>query len=301
MCCLAPVGQPKAQTPRALAAARVAVQEAAGPAERLGAALGDERVAAGDVLRDAGDADLLLDLRVVAVARGRGRARAPSGRGPCSGARKQVPELTSVVPPTVRPSGSTIGGLPSVAVWPASRYRRGIMSRGRRGHARSCGCAPPSSRTATRRAGLGERAGDGRAAGAGPDHADVSALVAHSRRRRRDLRVAVVAEGGGGAQRLERDRRAAPRRAAAPSAERADAVEPRARRAIQRSKAATASVSCDGRQRRRGAQTVVDEPRERAALTARSRIASSWRPASASIAARRRPRRRARSPPRPRA
>jgi hypothetical protein len=37
------------------------------------------------------------------------------------GVRNDVPEFTSVVPPTVFPSGSTIGVLPSVAVWPASR------------------------------------------------------------------------------------------------------------------------------------------------------------------------------------
>jgi hypothetical protein len=38
-----------------------------------------------------------------------------------AGVRKQVPELIVVVPPTPRPSGRTIGGLPTVAVMPASR------------------------------------------------------------------------------------------------------------------------------------------------------------------------------------
>jgi hypothetical protein len=33
-----------------------------------------------------------------------------------SGVRKQVPELTSVVPPSPRPSGRTIGGEPTVAI-----------------------------------------------------------------------------------------------------------------------------------------------------------------------------------------
>jgi hypothetical protein len=42
---------------------------------------------------------------VVAAQRSRTRA----------GVRKQVPELTSVVPPTARPSGRTIGGVPMVA------------------------------------------------------------------------------------------------------------------------------------------------------------------------------------------
>ena len=48
-----------------------------------------------------------------------------------SGVRKQVPELMSVDPATDLPSGSGIGTLPTVATWPASRYSRLIMSRGR--------------------------------------------------------------------------------------------------------------------------------------------------------------------------
>ena len=117
---------------RALAAARVAVQEAAGPAERLGAALGDERVAPGDVRGDAGDADLALDPRVVAVVEVEAELACASGRGRGSGARKQVPVLTSVVPPTVRPSGSTIGGRAERRGLARRRGTAGgIMSRGR--------------------------------------------------------------------------------------------------------------------------------------------------------------------------
>jgi hypothetical protein len=38
-----------------------------------------------------------------------------------SGARKQVPELITVVPPTVRPTGTGIAGLPIAIVMPPSR------------------------------------------------------------------------------------------------------------------------------------------------------------------------------------
>src|SRR3954471_19617049 len=54
---------------RALAPDRVAVQEAARPAESLGAALGDARVGAGEVLGHALDADRALDARVDVVQR----------------------------------------------------------------------------------------------------------------------------------------------------------------------------------------------------------------------------------------
>ena len=37
------------------------------------------------------------------------------------GALKQVPELITVVPPTIRATGTGIGGLPSAIVSPASR------------------------------------------------------------------------------------------------------------------------------------------------------------------------------------
>ena len=66
-----------------------------------------------------------------------------------SGVRKQVPELTSVVPPTARPSGSRIGGRPSVACWAASRYSRGSMSRGRAVNSAAVWW-PPSSSSTTR-------------------------------------------------------------------------------------------------------------------------------------------------------
>ncbi len=38
-----------------------------------------------------------------------------------AGARKQVPELITVVPPTVRPTGIGIAGLPMAIVIPPSR------------------------------------------------------------------------------------------------------------------------------------------------------------------------------------
>ena len=39
------------------------------------------------------------------------------------GARNTVPELTSVVPPTALPTGSMIGGVPTVAVRPSWLFR----------------------------------------------------------------------------------------------------------------------------------------------------------------------------------
>jgi len=66
-----------------------------------------------------------------------------------SGVRKQVPELMSVVPPTALPVGTMMGGVPIVATWPASRYRRIVMSRGPAVRS-SASCQSPSSRIATR-------------------------------------------------------------------------------------------------------------------------------------------------------
>ncbi len=54
-----------------------------------------------------------------------------------------------MVPPTACPSGSTIGGVPRVAIWPASRYSRTVMSRGRAVNS-SVSCHSPSSSIATR-------------------------------------------------------------------------------------------------------------------------------------------------------
>src|ERR1039458_5682091 len=42
-------------------------------------------------------------------------------RGTGGGVGRRVPELTRVVPPSPRPSGSRIGGAPTVAVWQESR------------------------------------------------------------------------------------------------------------------------------------------------------------------------------------
>ena len=49
------------------------------------------------------------------------RSAASSPRGPGSGARKQVPELITVVPPTTLATGTGIGGRPSAMVRPPSR------------------------------------------------------------------------------------------------------------------------------------------------------------------------------------
>ena len=95
-----------------------------------------------------------------------------AGRGRAS--RKQVPEFTSVVPPTALPSGSMIGGLPSVTVWPASRYSVAVMSRGRAVRADAV-VVLALLEDGDAHARLGEHVGDGRAAGARADHAGVGA------------------------------------------------------------------------------------------------------------------------------
>ena len=70
------------------------------------------------------DAQELLGLGVLGVEVGR-PSSTPSARRQCSstgsGARKQVPELITVVPPTARPTGIGIGGRPSATVSPPSR------------------------------------------------------------------------------------------------------------------------------------------------------------------------------------
>ena len=75
----------------------------------------------------------------------RGRGRAPRARRSATavGGRKQVPELITVVPPTARPSGSAIGGLPE-------RHRRAAVAVDRRRSGRagaSRGCAPTVQRS----------------------------------------------------------------------------------------------------------------------------------------------------------
>ena len=230
----------------ALAPARVAAQVAARPAEPLGAAADQRGVRAGQL----GGTSATPSVRSTRVEHGRQRGGRERRRGRTprcqrastrSGVRKQVPELTSVVPPSPRPSGSTIGGRPSVAIWPPSRYSRAIMSRGRPVIVRGR-MAPALLEHDDARAALGELLRDDGAAGAGADDADVGAQrprrrrarggsrgrsarrgvrddlrararararadLAHARRgvvaeRRHHPRVAVVAHDGGRAQRL---------------------------------------------------------------------------------------------------
>ena len=162
---------------RADAAAHVAVQEVARPAQRLHPAPDDRRVAPGQLGRHLHDVELALDAPEARLQLGlgrapRGRVRRASGRARRPGVRKQVPELISVVPPTARPSGSRIGGRPSVATWPASRYSRAVISRGRAVNASvSCQLALLEQRHA--HPALGQLLGRHRAAGAGADHAGV--------------------------------------------------------------------------------------------------------------------------------
>ena len=60
-----------------------------------------------------------VGLEVAGPARPRSARASRSSTG--SGARKQVPELITVVPPTARPTGTGIGGRPSAIVSPPSR------------------------------------------------------------------------------------------------------------------------------------------------------------------------------------
>jgi hypothetical protein len=75
---------------------------------------------------------------------------ADQDRSTSSGVRKQVPELTTVVPPSALPIGSAITGRPIVDVRPPSRYS--LPSRSSSGvRAKSSRLtAPPSSSTRTR-------------------------------------------------------------------------------------------------------------------------------------------------------
>ena len=103
-CCLADVGQPKLHTPEPDAAAGVSPDEVAAPAERVGAALHDPRVAAG-----AGPPAPAPRSARARRAGSTGRARAavsasrpkrsPHIPSTGSGVRKHVPELIIVVPP----------------------------------------------------------------------------------------------------------------------------------------------------------------------------------------------------------
>ena len=86
VCCLPPDGQPKRADARADAAARGAVQVLARPAEPLGAALHDVRVAAGDLARDAADVEDPLDAAEVRVELV-GAPQAPARRAARAGVR----------------------------------------------------------------------------------------------------------------------------------------------------------------------------------------------------------------------
>ena len=166
--------------PRADAAARVAVDEVARPAERLGAAPDDVRVVARELGRH-------LATRSARARRGGRTGRAPrasSASSPNSlaqrsstgaGVRKQVPEFTSVVPPTALPERQhdrrrcrRVATWPGVAVEP-----RGHLARPR-GHV--VGGQPLALlEHHDAHAALGELLGDRRAARAGADHAGVGA------------------------------------------------------------------------------------------------------------------------------
>ena len=235
---------------RAHAAARVAAQVAVRPAEPLGAAARDRGVGAGQLGRDLGHRQRALDAleagRAAWPRRAPARTRAPSARARSGGVRKHVPEFTSVVPPTPRPSGSRIGGEPSVVVCPPSRYRRASISGGRALKLSGSWCGPLLEHDHARPA-LGQLGGHHRSAGARADHADVSSsragsrpsLGAAQRAPARDDRLRVPAERARERRLVvarERERCACGRPARASGA-RASSAAPRGRRASASSSA----------------------------------------------------------------
>ena len=168
---------------RADAAARVAAQVAVRPAEPLGAAPRDRRVGAGQLGRDLGDRERALDALEAAVAARRSSSSRPNSRAQRSstaaGVRKQVPELTSVVPPRPRPSGSRIGG--------DAERRSSARRRGRGGASISGGRAVKSSGSWRAllehdhpRAALGQLGRRDGTAGARADHADIGVNAGRS-------------------------------------------------------------------------------------------------------------------------
>ena len=174
-CCLAPVGQPKAHTPAALASARVAPQVAARPAEPLGAAADQRGVAARQLGGDLGDAERLLDAvehrcgvvgseLVEAVlrsasARARGRACGSRCRSSRASSRRSRGRAAA------RSAAARACDLPAVAVQPREHVPRPRRSRP------PVGRSPPSSSTTTRAPPSASSLGHHGAAGAGADHA----------------------------------------------------------------------------------------------------------------------------------
>ena len=105
------------------AAAGVAVDRGAAGADRGGALHRQLAVAAHPLGVELGDAEEVLGLGVVGVeiaGPADAEALAPVLEDRV-GARKQVPELITVVPPTTFATGTGIGGLPSAIVRPESR------------------------------------------------------------------------------------------------------------------------------------------------------------------------------------
>ncbi len=126
-----------------------AAAERAGAALHAGAGVARDRAAAGAEGRGALHAELPVAPHALGVQRrhrehllggarsarrgrspSRSRRARPTPTAPRSGARKQVPELITVVPPTVRPTGIGIAGLPVAIVSPPSRYISGRPSIG---------------------------------------------------------------------------------------------------------------------------------------------------------------------------
>lgn len=125
VCCLAPVGQPNAQTPEPTqprtARKRWSPEYPSASVPRRTIRAFSPAIAAGTW--------------ATLISRSTRRKNGSSAWGvhpcrPCSvrhrastwsGVRKHVAMFTRVVPPTARPSGSTMGGVPSVTVCPASR------------------------------------------------------------------------------------------------------------------------------------------------------------------------------------
>ena len=109
----------------AAAAGRVAAQGRVLPVQRRRSLERQFAVAPQHLHRGGSDADRRFDVgdsgaEQLKIGEGQAMLLVP-GLATSVGGRKQVPELITVVPPTARPSGSAIGGLPSAIVVPPSR------------------------------------------------------------------------------------------------------------------------------------------------------------------------------------
>ena len=124
-CCLADVGQPNAHTPEptqplALRRRKPCDQPSASAPRRATAAFLPASSGVTSAIESAASTRAKQGSSASSVSPSKPNSRCQRS-STAGGVRKHVPELTRVVPPRPRPSGSRIGGVPSVVVWPPSR------------------------------------------------------------------------------------------------------------------------------------------------------------------------------------